>query len=653
VTEGRAGLRLKVLALLVVAMFAALTTRLWYLQVLAADRARLAASRNELRFVDVPAPRGRILDRNGSELVGNRLSIQVTVNREELGARGEGVVYRLARLLEVPVEELLEKLDTNLYYSYQPVPVATDVSRRVDFYIAEHRERFLGVETAEVPVRMYPFRKVAAHVLGYVGPISSDQLDSPAFEGYEQTDIVGQAGVEATYEQELQGTKGIQKFRVNAAGENLGEIGSGRPYVPGDDLYLAIDMRVQRLAERSLVEGMKASRGVFDEASNRLLKADAGAVVVLDPDNGQVYAMASRPSYDPKLFVRGFTEREFRRRFEREKSGSPLINRAIQGDYPPGSTYKPFIALSAMHRGLRSQTGSYSCPPSWTVPGDPKNVWHNWSSYDQGLMSLATALVKSCDTVFYPIGYEYWGIYYPPPNLDGIEGNDDLPPKEPLQRDLASFGFGRETGVDLPVEHSARVPTAEWKREIHERYPDLFRDGEWFPGDFVNMSIGQGDTLVTPLQLAAAFAAIQNGGKWCEPHLGLKVDPAGGGRTKRVEPRCHDLPLAAPQVNYVRDALTGVVRSGTAAGAFSGFPFAKVWIAGKTGTAEIRSSPPQQDYSWFAAMTEAGGEDYVVVALVEQGGHGSTTAAPIVRRVIEGLYGLPITPFPTQPEVTD
>ena len=650
-TEGRAGLRLKVLAVLVVAMFAALTTRLWYLQVLAVDRARDAASRNMLRFVSVPAPRGRILDRNGEELVLNRLSLQVTVNREQLGGRGEGVVYRLARLLGMPVEELLQQLDTDLYYSYQPVPVATDVSRRVAFFLAEHRERFPGVETAEVAVRRYPYGKLAAHIVGYVGPISDKQVDLPTYEDYEQTDIVGQAGVESVYEQALQGTKGIDKFRVNAAGENLGEIGSGQPYVPGDDLYLSIDLDVQRLAEESLLLGMKASRLVFDQALGRYLKANAGAVVVLDPDNGQVFAMASRPAYDPKLFVHGFTEREYHRRFERPKTGLPLLNRAIQGSYPPGSTYKPFIAVSAMHRALRSRSGSYDCPSSWIVPGDPlENVWHNWSRFDQLPMTMARALVESCDTVFYPIGYDYWDIYYPPPNLDGVEGNDDQPPREPLQRDLTTFGFGRDTGVDLPAEHAGRVPTSAWKQQIHEQYPDAFPDGKWYPGDFVNISIGQGDTLVTPLQIAAAFGAIHNGGKWCEPHVGLRIEPAGGGSAERIDPHCRDLPFSVPQINYVRDALAGVVREGTAAAAFAGFPFGRVSVAGKTGTAEVK---PKQDYSWFAAVAEADGVDYVIVALVEQGGHGSTTAAPIVRRVIEGLYGLSIAGFPAEVEGTD
>ena len=228
---------------------------------------------------------------------------------------------------------------------------------------------------------------------------------------------------------------------------------------------------------------------------------------------------------------------------------------------------------------------------------------------------------------------------------DGIAGNDDAPPKEPLQSDLRSVGFGRPTGIDLPGEYGGRVPDALWKRSIHEKYPKDFPFGDWVPGDFVNMSIGQGDTLVTPIQMAQAYAALLDGGRVCAARLLRAVQTADGVPVRTLGSHCgRKLPFAASDLAYVRDALAGTVRDGTAAAVFRGFPLNDVWVSGKTGTAQVFN---RQDFSWFAAMTARGEQKYVVVAVVEQGGHGATTAAPIVRRVIEALYGLPLTPFAT------
>jgi len=641
VTEGRTGLRLKVLAGLVAFMFAALTTRLWFLQVLATERYRSEAARNSVRLVRVPAPRGRILDDQGNILVGNRMSIEVTVNRQQVGDRRNEVLFKLSELLGVPVKILRQRLEDPRYYSFTPVPVAIDVSKRVAFYIAEHKDQFPGVTWVETPVRVYPYGTLASHVLGYLGSISAKQLGDPAFAGYDQNDLVGTSGVEAQYEHQLVGEKGYVKYLVNAAGRTLREIGYQAP-APGNDLVLTLDADIQKLAEGSLAYGMKQARGIFDEASGENLRATAGAVVVMDPNTGAVLAMASSPTYDPRIFEGGFTQREFDR-LTAPYANNPLLNRAIAGQYPPGSTYKPFVALSGMARGFLSMTGSYPCPPTYQVPEDPHHqVWSNWSSVNLGYMSLARALAVSCDTVFYPVGYDYWRVYYPPPQLDGDPSNDSQPPKEPLQHDLRAIGFGAPTHVDLPGEQDGRVPDAEWKSKIHEEYPKLFPDGQWFPGDFVNMSIGQGDTLVTPLQLAAAYSAIANGGRLCVPHLGLRIQGADGAPIRRIRPRCNRRVPFSQELSYVRQALTEVPVSGTAAAAFQGFPFWEVPVAGKTGTAQVA---PDQDYSWFAAMAPADDPRYVVVALVEQGGHGSTTAAPIVRNIIEGLFGLPRSGF--------
>jgi penicillin-binding protein 2 len=630
-TEGKAGLRLKVLAGLVALMFAALTTRLWFLQVLASAQARQEARSNYIRLVDVPAPRGRILDDRGRILVANRMSLVVTINRQEAGDHLEEDLFTLSKILAVPVKELAQRVSSPLYYSFSPVPVASDVSKKVDFYIGEHRDELPGVEVQQVPVRTYPDGSLAAHVLGYLGQISKAQLADPAFSGYQPGDLVGKTGVEAEYEHVLRGTEGVIKYRVNSAGQNLGELGRQDPR-PGNDLVLTLDADIQRLAEESLRLGLQYAHGLVDSATGRNFVANAGAVVVLDPTNGAIKALASWPTYDPSFFVRPYTSEEYQRAFG-ASTGYPLLDRAIQGQYPPGSTYKPFVLLSALRRGLVSTSQSYSCPPTWEVPDDPLHeVFHNWTSANLGVMTLGEALWESCDTVFYPIGYDYWRTYYPPTD----------PPKEPLQQDLMRIGFGRPTNVDIPFEQEGRVPTPEWKAQIHARYPNIYPDGKWFPGDFINMSIGQGDTLVTPLQIAQAYAGIMNEGRECVPHVGLRVQTPAGRVIRTIKPHCRRMPFTTAQIDYVRNALAQVPIQGTAASAFVGFPFSQVWVAGKTGTAQVTG---RQDYSWFAAMTNAQGKEYVVVALVEQGGHGSTTAAPIVRRVIEGLYGLPSAGF--------
>ncbi len=645
-TQGRALGRLKVLAGLLAFMLAALVTRLWFLQVLAAEDYRELARNNSVRLVEVPAPRGRILDANGDVLVGNRLSLVLTVNRQELGDRAEEVLLRLSELLGVSARELGRQMQDPRYYSYQPVPIARDVPEEVWYFIAEHREDFPGVVAVEVPVRTYPHGELAAHVLGYVGEISGEELQQERFRDYAPGDVVGKTGVEAVYERYLRGTKGLEKYLVNAEGETVRRLGGQAPE-PGDDLVLGIDLRIQRLVERSLAEGMARARAVFDAASGRTLRADAGAALVVDPDTGAIVAMASLPSFDPRIFQ--LPPAEFERAWRRLTSpsaNSPLTNRAIAGRYPPGSTFKPLVALAAMRHGIASPAGYYPCPPAYTVPGDPNTVFRNWTSADFGTISLADALRVSCDTVFYRFGYEFWQLL--PPRAQGLL-TVASPSREVLQADLAAFGFGVAPRLDLPGASGGRLPTARWKyREFEDdwRRVDLYNRciAFWCPGDSINMAIGQGFVEVTPLQLAMAYAAVANGGRLCVPHVGLRVvDPVTGETVHRVRPRCpRRLPWDAAQLAFIRRALATVPAAGTAALAFRGFPLAEVPVAGKTGTAEV---PGKQDFSWFAAMAPVEDPRYVVVVVVEQGGHGSTTAAPIARSILEGLFGLPPSGF--------
>jgi penicillin-binding protein 2 len=583
-----------------------------------------------------------ILDDQGNVLVDNRITFVITVNREEAGDREEQVVYNLAKLLHITPRQMGKRLDEvgSRYYGYQPVPVATDVSWRVVAWIMQHRPEFPGVEYVEMPVRTYPYGNLAAHVLGYLGQVTEDQLKEPAFAGYEGGDIVGQNGVERQYERWLVGTNGILKYRVDRFGDNKGEIGDQQPR-PGDNLVLTLDKDMQQIAEGSLRDGIDFAHGVLDEATAKYLQATGGAVVVMDPTTGAIKALASYPTFSPETFVTGSSE-ERAGLFESPRN--PMLDRAIQGLYPPGSTYKPFIALSALKRGLATTTNFYPCPGTWKVPEDPlKETFDNWTTADLGSMTLGGALVQSCDTIFYPLGWEYWGDWY--------NTQHARQPALPLQHDLRAAGFGRPTNVDIPFERPGLVPDPIWKAEAHKDYPEVYPQGETFPADFVNMTIGQGETLVTPLQIASAYSMVANDGVACWPHVGDRIEGPGGKPVRVFKPRCsRRTAFSETSVRYVRNALAGVVHPpGTAADAFVGFPFSQVSVAGKTGTAEVFGD---QDYSWFAAIAQGLGQKYVVVAMVEQGGHGSTTAAPIVRHVIEQIYGLTPSQF-TSGGVTD
>jgi penicillin-binding protein 2 len=632
-TEGKIGVRLRLLAAFVVFLFAALGVRLWFVQVLNTAQAKVAVRNNSIRFVPVPPPRGRILDRQGNLLAGNRLTLAVTVNRQQVGSQEEAVLFRLARLLKIRVKELTSRLNDPRYLPYAPVPVAFGVSKRVAFYIGEHPELFRGVDTEELTLRTYPQGSLAAHVLGYTGQISADQMKDPRFAHYSQDAIVGKAGVEATYERYLQGKPGEVKVQVDAAGKTLGTIGREPPQ-SGDDIVLSINDKIQRLADESLVLGMQSAHaGGYP--------AFAGAVVVMNPNNGQVLALASRPTFDPRFFDKAFTAKQYFKTFLAEKRHEPLFDRALQAAYPPGSTFKPFIALAAMHERIASPYGYYPCPATFTVPGtNPPEVKNNWTTANFGDLSLSESLVISCDTVFYQFGWDFWRRY--------VIANGGIKQKAPgvgdvLQRDLRAFGFGRATGVDVSAEATGVVPDPAWKRENRPAVKGDYCSQGWCPGDDLNMSIGQGDVGVTPLQLATAYSAIANGGIVWQPHVGLRVQRGKGHIVTRIKPRkLGRLPFTKKQIAYIREALTGVVSNpgGTAYSAFVGFPFSKVPVAGKTGTAEI---PGRQPYSWFAAMAPVQHPRFVVVSLVEQGGHGADTSAPIVRRILEGLFGQKLT----------
>jgi penicillin-binding protein 2 len=519
------------------------------------------------------------------------------------------------------------------------VPVFEGAPEAAAIYIAEHPSDFPGVDFEEVGVRRYVRGTLAPHLLGYLGEISPDELLDPSFADVRPGQLVGRGGVEQQYERFLRGRDGVIKQEVNAQGEVQGILGSEEP-APGNDLVLSIDADIQELTQDTLEDAVNQARvSVVDEETGTYVKATAGAVVVLDPNDGHVLAMASHPTYDPRQFADGLTQREFDV-LRRPSSNYPLSNRAIAGQYPAGSTFKPFVAAAALKAGYARPEGFYPCPSEFISPGDESGtVFHNWEDVDRGGISFAEALIRSCDTVFYGWGYQFWSER---------TARGDL-----MQHHLRRWGFGDLTGIDIPGEASGRVPDARWKSDINAAYPNLFPEPTWLPGDNINMSIGQGDLLVTPLQLAAAYGALANGGTLYRPQVALRVQRPDGTPVRRFEgERIGRVPLRRPQFAAIMNALRGVVSSpaGTATSAFAGFPLSSTPVAAKTGTAEVHGKQP---HSWFAAIAPANDPQFVVVAIVEEGGHGSQVAAPIVRRVLEGLLHLEPGAFEISGQVTD
>jgi len=635
--------RLTVLALLVAVLFVALSSRLWYLQVLAGERYGDLAEGNRVRQVVVEAPRGRILDAHGRVVVRNRAAWAVTVKPSELGDHRREVLGRLARLLGTTRAKLEARIADYSGSPLRGIPVAEDVPTRQLFYLTEHADHFPGVAPEVLALREYPSGVAAAHVLGYVGEISPDELKQRRFRGYAAGDIVGKAGVELTYDKWLRGRDGVQDLEVNAAGEVVRALG-GRPPTPGRDLQLTLDLNLQVSVERSLADGMRAARRLPDSQRGGTYPAPAATAVVLDPDDGALLALASLPGYDPRRFVGGISRRDFAR--YANHPGKPLLHRAVQSAYPPGSTWKPFTALAGLKAGTITPTSSYNCPGSFTIGSYTKR---DWTPRGHGAVALTDSLRLSCDVYYYNVGAQL-GV------AERAQEERGEKVDEKMQATARGFGFGRQPAIDLPYGAEGTVPTREWRKRFWEQnkktycagssdlYRELCRSGwRWQGGDNLNVAIGQGDLQVSPLQLALGYGALANGGTTYRPHVGRAVlDPASGRVVRRVEPRVAEVAeVPSGALTAVGQALATVPAGGTAASAFAGFPLDRFPVAGKTGTADL---PPQAPFAWFASYAPVGNPEYVVVVMVEQGGHGGESAAPVARAIYQKLFGLPATP---------
>jgi penicillin-binding protein 2 len=609
------GIRIGVLLLIALVLFGVLAFRLWFLQILSGDEFVAFAQNNRVREVVVEAPRGVVYDRNGQILVENRAGLSVGLlpmdmyDPEEEADEFEAEIADLSELLEVPQADLLEAYEKAKKDPYVIYTVKEDVSENsVVAYLKEHSLDYPGVEVQTSSLRQYPYQALATHLLGYVGEVSDVDLDQTVFAELKPGAHLGKDGVERTYDSFLRGTDGWKTVEVDAAGRPKKFLEDVAPK-PGNNLVLTIDLELQQAAEEAIAEGLeRAHQDGFPDAA-------AGAVVALDPRTGQVLALASYPDYDPSLWVGGMDPDVYE-----ELTGAdaeyPLFDRVIAGLYPAASTFKPFVAAAALDAGVISPDTIFNCDGSFETAGQK---WRCWQEDGHGDLNLIAAIAQSCDVYFYNLGY----LLY---QQTGAV----------LQEGVRAFGFGdKPTGIDLPGETSGtRVPDRLWKQETGENAEAQ----AWKPGDEINLAIGQGDLLVTPVQMAVALSALANGGDVWVPHLGLQITDASGNVIHQFESeKRSELGFSGDVLSAVRRGMRLVTsdHSGTAYGTFANFPVA---VAGKTGTAEKK---PDDDYALFMGYAPADGNsqpEIAVVALVEQGGHGSSVAAPMVRRVMEAFF---------------
>jgi penicillin-binding protein 2 len=648
-------IRLTVIGVVIMFLFSALFARLWFLQVASGTRSTAAATSNRVRVVYEPALRGRILDRNGKPIVDNTPVDVVTFDRQKPipAATRNLVLGRLGEQLGLSVKEIEKRIDDPRISPFAPARVATGVPPEVRTYIEERQTDFPGVNVVRTAVRSYPNGPLAANMLGYVAEINSDELKAHASDGYREGDLIGKDGVEKMFEGVLRGTPRKLEVAVDSQGRIQHTIEDHKP-VPGNDVQLTIDVDAQRIAEQSLAQGMDGARGVRDQNEVQRFQtyhAGAGAVVVLDPNDGSVVAMASNPTYDPSSFATGITPEQFKV-LNSAESNFPLVNRAVSGLYAPGSTFKPFTAIAGLETGQLDPNAGF-VDPGYLDIGDPPERRYNAGKTAHGTVNLSSALTVSSDAYFYNVGRNMWQSYNrwdKAKNAGAKPSDDDINKGYAIQHTAEAYGFGHATGIGLGGEPDGRVPDQAWKERFNANEPDPKQKRErslWLPGDNVSLAVGQGDLLVTPLQLATGYATFANGGTLFTPRVARALLEPGTG-LDQPQPIIRDLPpqpvrktnLSPATRDAIMQGLIGVTGNsdGTAWAAFRGMSFGAV--AGKTGTAE-HTQGSKQDDSLFVGITHPDQPQYVVLTVVEEGGFGASVAAPIARRVINGLEGDP------------
>src|SRR3954447_26708507 len=595
-------LRVAIIGGVALVMFGVIFFRLWYLQVLSGNHYLAQANSNRVRDIVRQAPRGRIVDRNGRVLVDNRSGYAVVMNPAKLpkdSHQKRQTFGALARVLGEDERGLIHDVSKQ----FKAVPfsnavIKDDVTQPEYAYILEHQDDFPGVSVEQMFFRLYPHHDVGAHMFGTVGPVTAQQLKQKRYRGVEMSDRVGQSGIEYAYDRYVRGVDGADRVQVDALGTLRGELTKRQPK-PGRQLRLSVDYGVQKTGQDSLV----GRRGAF---------------VVMDIHTGEVRAMGSSPTFDPNVFAKRIKESDYKRLTD-VNNGAPLANRATQGAYPTGSTFKLITSVAALESGVTTPDTPYTDGGSFTLGGGL--TLHNAGGAAYGTLSLRHAIQVSSDVFFYHLGAEL--------NSAG-DGQD-------LQRWAHRLGIGHKTGIDLPAEGSGLLPTKDWRDKLYKKKQT---DRPWSIGDNVNLAVGQGDLQADPLQMAVAYAAVANGGRVLRPHLGLRIEDAAGRAIQELhKPPARRLHINPSYRQAILDGLSAAAESpgGTSYPVFgedSSFP---IKVAGKTGTAE---RPPNGDQSWYVALAPYPNPHYVVAVTIENGGFGAETAAPAAKQIIGALFNV-------------
>ncbi len=635
--------RLGALAVVAVACYMLLGARLYFLQVIDAVEFEQAATSNRIREIYTEARRGSIYDAKGRLLAGSRESLVVTLNWTELRelkeAERRAVYEKLAEPLndagfKVKIDDLEDNFNRAQNGSLKPVVVVEDVGEELWVTILEMGLPGFTVERRWV--RTYPYGPVAAQILGYIGSVldteEAEELNEEAgAKRYFAGDDIGRSGLEALFELDLRGTPSRERVEVNATNRIVGTVETLQAGGPGNDVHLAIDIDLQWAAEEILAQELAAAKvrkACKDCVPHR---AEAGSLVAVDARNGSVVALASLPTYDPSAFVFGLTQEQSDFIFRREPA--PFVNRAVAGQYPAASTFKLVTGYTAVDTGLRDPDFLWDDQGFLDIENCEAGCrFRNAGDAVMGLIDLRAAIERSSDTYFYRVGELLW-----------VE--QDQYGETALQDVAEDFGFGQKTGIQLPGERAGAVPTPERRREAYDANPDLFLTGDWRTGDNVNLSVGQGDLLITPLQLANAYASFGQQGLRFQPRLVDRIMSSDGAVLEVFEPVvARDEPLNEQAYSAISVGLRRVPLTGTASEAFTGFPLDQYPLAGKTGTAEVQG---KADFSLYVGYGPLPSADYAVAAILEEAGFGGDAAAPAVRRFFELLVGL--TPIPTAP----
>jgi penicillin-binding protein 2 len=648
---------------IVILVFLVFALQIWRLQIVRGEYYRMLADRNRFRLVPIEAARGVVYDRHGRILVRNIPSFAVTIipaylpedEQEEMA-----VFSRLSALLEIPVSTAAASAGTPPFIPpkvegergggikeivdeareaapYRPLTLKTNVDRDTVFVIEEEHLNLPGVIIEIEPIRQYPSGELVSHIIGYMGPIPGEQAETYANRGYDpNNDQVGLTGVELTFEEELRGSKGYKYSEVDVAGREVRAMGDPQPSLPGHNLILTIDLDLQQFTEEALRQGMEKAESAFGETS----RVESGVAIAMNPQTGEILSFVSLPSYDNNLFASGISQEDWAQLTE--DPGKPLVNHAISGQYPPGSTFKIVPATAALEEGVVNRRTTLKCEgtlwlPNKYFPDDPElaQQFYCWiHEYDRthGSLNIIQGIAHSCDIFFYQVagGYkEFQGL--------GLER---------LSEYARSFGLGQPTGIDLPGEASGLVPTQKWKRLNYAE--------SWATGDTYNLAIGQGFILVTPLQLLNATVAVANGGTLYRPQIVYQVTDAEGQVIQPFTPEVlGQVPVSEENLAIVREGLRAAVEWGTGVGA----NLEGVAVAGKTGTAEYPGPPVDDEghlptHAWFTAFAPAEEPEIALVIFVAGGGDGDDTAVPIATDILRYYFGLS-EPQPTPTPESD